>query len=147
MKGNLRTAGTFGVLLLLSMPVQAMAGQTESFDQLSKVVRTGDLVEVTDWTRTRVKGHVAELTGSAIAVVKDGRQIKVDADAVKEIRLLRRRDSAPMRTADAGSRCGNAPCMAMSMALAGTTSLARGVGRLFERPKVVYRARDRGVLS
>ena len=145
MKATLRTAGTLGVLLLLSVPVPAMAGQTESFDQLSKVVQTGDVVEVTDWTRARVRGQVVELTGSSLAVVKDGRQVRIYADAAKEIRLLRRRD--PNRTADAGSRCGDAPCMAMSLALAGTTSIARGVGRLFARPKVVYRARDRGVLS
>ena len=141
MKGNLRTAGTWGVLLLLSMPAQAEAGQTESFDQLSKLLRPGDVVEVTGWTRTRVTGPVAELTGSSIAVVENGRQIRLDAEAVKEIKLLRTRDREPVRTADAGSRCGDAPCMAMSLALAGTTSVARGVSRLFARPKVVYRAR------
>jgi len=141
MNGTLRTAGTFGVLLLLWMPARTMAGQAESFDQLSKLLRPGDVVEVTGWTRTRVKGSVAELTGSSIAVVENGRRIRLDADTVKEIKLLRMRERGPIPTADAGSRCGNAPCMAMSLALAGTTSITRGLNRLFARPKVVYRAR------
>ena len=143
MKINLHTAGTMGVLLLLSMPAQAVAGPTESFDQLSKLLRPGAVVEVTGWNGTRVKGPVAELTGSSITLVERGRQIKFEADAVTEIKMLRMRDPGPSSAPDAGSRCGDAPCMAMSLALAGTTSIARGVSRLFARPKVVYRARRR----
>lgn len=131
---------TLTVTMLAFLPAQAAAGQADSFEDLAKVVRPGDMVEVTEWTRTRTKGNLAELTASSIAVVKDGRWFRIDAGDVKEIRLLRRRGAGPTRAADAGARCADAPCMAMSLAFAGTTAVGRGVGRLFARPKIVYRA-------
>lgn len=142
-----RVAQTLTVTILAFLPAQAVAGQADSFDDLTRVLRPGDVVEVTGWTHTRTKGNLAELTASSIAVVKDGRRYRIEASDVKEIRLLRKRNHGPNRTIDAGAGCRDAPCMAMSLAFAGTTAVGRGMGRLFARPKVVYRAAPDCTLS
>ena len=128
------------LLLLVLVPGWAIAGQSYSFDRLLTVLQTGDVVEVTEWTRTRTKGSFAELTPDSILVVTNGRPVRIAAGGVREIRLLRRREPGQERMADAGARCGGAPCMAVTLAFAGTTSLGRVVSRLFTRPAVVYRA-------
>jgi hypothetical protein len=129
------------MLLVLVLPGPAFARQSDSFDQLPKLLRVGDVVEITGLTRFRTKGGLAELTPDSITVVANGRPVRIGASEVTEIRLLRRRQPGAERVADSGARCGGAPCMALTMAFAGTTSITRGVTRLFTRPKVVYRAR------
>ena len=129
------------MLLVLLVPGRAIAGQSDSFDQLPKLLQVGDVVEITGLTRTRTKGALTELTPGSITVVAKGQPVRIGASEVTEIRLLRRREPGAERLADAGARCGGAPCMAMTMAFAGTASIGRGVSRLFTRPKIVYRAR------
>jgi hypothetical protein len=129
------------VLLMLMLPGRAAAGQSDSFDQLPKLLQVGDVVEITGLTRTRTKGGLTELTPGSITIVAQGRPVRIGAGEIAEIRLLRRREPGAERMADAGARCGGASCMAMTMAFAATTSIARGASRLFTRPKVVYRGR------
>ena len=147
MKRGLRWAAHIPILMLgmllvlLLSPGQAIAGQCDSFDQLPKVLQVGDVVEITGLTPTRTKGALTELTPGSITVVAKGQPVRIAASEVTEIRLLRRREPGAERMADAGARCGGAPCMAMTMAFAGTTSLARGMSRVFTRPRIIYRAR------
>lgn len=142
MKRGLCSAAYILMLAFLALvPGRAIAGQSDSFDQLPKLLKAGDVVEITALSRTRTKGALAGLTPDSITVVAKGRPVRIGASDVTEIRLLRRREPGAERMSDAGARCGGAPCMAMTMAFAGTTSIGRGVSRLFTRPKIVYRAR------
>lgn len=142
MKRGLRWAAHILTLTILALvPGPAIAGQSDSFDQLPKMLKAGDIVEITELSRARTKGALAELTPDSITVVDKGRPVRIGASGVTEIKLLRRREPGAERMADAGAGCGGAPCMAMRMAFAGTTSIGRGVSRLFTRPQIVYRAR------
>lgn len=136
-------AYTLAVVGLALLPAQAAEAQTQSFEQISSALRAGDIVEVTDWEGTRTNGQITEVTPCSMAVAKDGSPRRFDASAVKTIKLLRRLDRSAARTTDAGARCQEAPCMAMSLALAGTTAIGRGLSKLFARPQTVYRAPDR----
>ena len=141
MATSLRNAAyTLAVVGLAALPAQAHA---QSFEAISSALRAGDKVEITDWGGTRTRGQIAELTPCSIAVAQDGSARRFDASAVETIKLLRRLERSPARTTDAGARCQEAPCMAMSLALAGTTAMGRGLSKLFARPQTVYRAPDR----
>ena len=131
------------VVGLASLPARAADVQAQSFEAISSALRAGDMVEITDWGGTRTRGRIAELTPCSIAVAQDGSARRFDASAVETIKLLRRLERSPARTTDAGARCQEAPCMAMSLALAGTTAIGRGLSKLFARPQTVYRAPDR----
>ena len=138
---------TLGLALLALLPAQAAAEQAHSFDQLSKVLKPGDVVEIVQRGQARTKGQVSEITGCSVVLLRDQRRVSIDASAVNEIKLLRKSGAAPSRTVDAGARCENAACMAMSLTLSGTTAIGRGFGKLFAKPRVVYRTPAHAVVA
>jgi hypothetical protein len=139
-----------GLVLLVSFPPSAEGEPVRSFEGLSKSLKTGDVVAVTDWNGVETKGRLAAVTACSLVLVAAGNRVEIAAHSTKTVKLVRRAQRGAAingKTADASGGCADVPCTAIRLAFAGTTAVARGFGKLFSRPKTVYRAGDQRLPS
>ena len=132
--GTLTLAG----LLLAGSPA-ATAGQVPSFEALGRALKPGDRIEVTLWSGRGHKGQFADVTPCSLVLTTRAERVELDGS---EIRRVKRSGAARAkrsgRLADSGKSCEGAPCMAMSLALAGGSAVSRGVAAMFSRSKTLY---------
>lgn len=142
---NIRTRICTIGLLVVGFPALAIGGMRGSYPELARVLRPGDVVDVTDWTGAKRHGTIDQVTPCSVILITNEQRMEIPASQTKTVKRLRRADpgAAAHRIADAGRKCDQPGCMAVTLAFAGTTAVARSMRRLFSRPETIYRARDR----
>lgn len=133
--GTLTLAG----LLLAGSPA-ATAGQVPSFEALGRALKPGDRIEVTLWSGRGHKGQFAGVTPCSLVLTTRAERVELDGSEIRRVKQLSgaARAKRSGRLADSGKSCEGAPCMAMSLALAGGSAVSRGVAAMFSRSKTLY---------
>jgi hypothetical protein len=135
-----------GLALLLIFPRSADGEPVRNFEALGKSLKPGDVVSVTDWKDVETKGRLAAVTACSLVLVTGHNRVEIPAAATKMVKRLRRAERGEVNggTADASGSCSDVPCTAVRLVFAGTSAVTRGFGKLFSRPKTVYRASSEG---
>lgn len=124
------------------LPLMAEAGDERSFARLSKSVKLGSVVVVTQWSGTKTRGEIIELTECALVVRAADELVRVPVETIRIV-VLRE----PPKTAGPGRAmsgvakyCDDAGCTRGTLMYMGAAVLIKAVQGARRAPKAVYRA-------
>ena len=138
----------YGTMLLLIMTLGTGGADAEvdmvqagTVEQLTRLVRPGDVVKVTQCSGAKVSGRVADVSHGSIVLVSSSARHTIATGEISRVKVLRRaQPRLADSTADAGATCQDPLCMGVALTFGGANAIGRGLGKLFGTGKTVYRA-------
>jgi len=128
-----------------ALPLLAEAGDERSSVELSKSVQPGSVVVVTQWSGTKTRGEIIELTDCALVMRAADELVRVPIEAIRTVALRE-----PPKTAGPGGAmsgvakyCDDAGCTRGALMYMGAAVLIKAFQGVRRAPKVVYRASRR----
>jgi hypothetical protein len=149
MTGSNLRSGWLSVVALAAaigaFALMAEAGDKRSSATLSNSVQPGSVVVVTQWSGTKTRGEIIELTDCALVIRAAGELVRVPVEAIRTVALREPPKAAGPGRAMSGvaKHCDDAGCTRGALMYMGAAVLIKAFQGARRAPKVVYRAARR----